>query len=161
MRFREAVSKIRDNCGQSSVEAAVVLPVLMLLFALLMQPVCALYTITVMRHAAAQTARLAATTYDSDVCRSFAIRRLRAIPESSLFHVGGDADWQVNVMRSSDHRACDVEISGHMRPLPLFGVATRLLGVSDAHGLRLKARTRVRMRPEWLGGEYGEWMAAW
>lgn len=161
MRISLQAGRLVSERGQSSVEAAVVLPVLMLLFALLMQPVCVLYSIVVMRHAAAQTARLVATTSDEGACRSFALRRLRAVPDSSLFHVGGDADWKVSTARSSDGRTCDVEITGHVRPLPLFGVGMRLLGESDGEGILLRVHVSERMRPAWLGGEYGDWMSAW
>lgn len=151
----------RGECGQSSVEAAVVLPVLMLLFALLMQPVCVLYTRMVMRHAAAETARVAATSKSDEVCRSFAIRRLRAVPEASLFHVGGDNDWRVDVRRLLSQGTCDVEISGHLRPLPLFGVVTSVLGESDSKGIRIRVGVSERVRSQWLRGEYHEWMEAW
>lgn len=133
----------------------------MLLFALLMQPVCVLYTCMVMRHAAAETARVAATSTSDATCRAFALRRLRAVPESSLFHVGGDEDWRVDVSRSADRRTCDVEIAGHLRPIPLFGVTTTLLGEVDSTGVRVRVRVSERTRPQWVGGEYHDWMGAW
>ena len=142
-------------------EAAVMLPVLMVLFALLVQPVCVLYTRMVMRHAATETARVLATSDDLEACRSFAVRRLRAIPEASLFHVGGSDDWQITLGKSSDARVCEVSIAGHLRPLPLFGVAMSALGTMDAVGLRVEESVAERMRPSWLGGEYESWMGAW
>lgn len=147
--------------GQSTVEAAVVLPVLMLLFALLMQPVCVLYTRMLMRHVAFQTARVLATSADVETSRSFALRRLRAVPEASLFHVGGSSDWQVRLNRSPDARFCDVTIAGHVRPLPLFGVVAGALGRRDATGLLIEVDVHERVRPDWLGGEYETWMEAW
>ena len=150
-----------SECGQSTVEAAVVLPMLMLLFALLVQPVCVLYTHMLMRHVASETARVLATSGDVETSRSFALRRLRAVPEASLFHVGGSSDWQVRLSRSSDARFCDVTIAGHLRPLPLFGVVTRALGRSDSAGLLVEVDVRERVRPDWLGGEYETWMEAW
>ena len=156
-----AYRRLLAQDGQSTVEAAVVLPVLMLLFALLMQPVCVLYTRMVMRHAAAQTARVLATSADEQICRSFALRRLAAVPEVSVFHVGGSGDWKVSMSRSDDARVCEVRITGHLRPLPLFGVAANVLGTRDQTGLLVEEAVRERMRPSWLGGEYESWMEAW
>ncbi len=152
---------MRDQAGQSTVEAAVLLPVLMLLFALLMQPVCVLYTRMLMRHAAAETARVMATSADEATCKSFAMRRLRAVPESSLFHVGGQSDWVIRLERSGDGQACSVAIGGHLRPLPLFGVVTESLGVRDSVGLYVEESVREQVRPRWLQGEYEDWMAEW
>ena len=152
---------LQDQAGQSTVEAAVLLPVLMLLFALLMQPVCVLYTRMLMRHAAAETARVLSTSADEDTSRSFAMRRLRAVPESSLFHVGGQSDWIIRMERSGDGQSCAVTIGGHLRPLPLFGVATESLGVRDSVGLYVEESVREQVRPHWLQGEYEDWMAEW
>ena len=147
--------------GQSTVEAAVMLPLLMLLFALLVQPVCVLHTRMIMRHAAAETARVLMTSEDEGTSRSFALRRLRAVPEASLFHVGGSEDWVIHMDRSADGRHCEVSISGHARPLPFFGVVMRALGTVDGQGLLLEETIREQMRPSWLGGDYESWMEAW
>ena len=137
------------------------LPVLMVLFALLMQPVCVFYTRMLMRHAASETARVLATSGDEGVCRSFALRRLRAVPEASVFHVGGSDDWEVNLSRSGDAQTCEVTIAGHLRPMPLLGVVAGAMGTRDAQGLRVEVRVCERLRPQWLGGEYESWMQAW
>lgn len=155
------ISGIGDDAGQSTVEAAVLLPVLMLLLGLLVQPVCACYTRTVMRHAAAETARVLATGRDDAVARSFALRRLRAVPEAAPFHVGGESDWSVHLARSDDGGTVSVRIGGHLRPLPLLGLATYAMGKRDGVGLLMEERLEERVRPEWLGGDYGRWMQAW
>ena len=134
------------------------LPVLMLLFALLLQPICALYTLTVMNHTATECARVLLTTNDDAVVRSFALRRLRAVPEASLFHVGGQSDWDVDVGRSDGGRLVSICIVGHLRPLPLFGVAMRFLGTQDGVGIRMEATAKERLRPSWLGGSYADWI---
>ena len=154
-------SGIADEAGQSTVEAAALLPVLMLLLGLLVQPVCACYTRSVMRHAAAETARVLATGKDDAVARSFALRRLRAVPEAAPFHVGGESDWSVQLDRSGDGGTVSVRIGGHLRPLPLLGVAAYAMGTRDGVGLLMEERLEERVRPEWLGGDYGRWMQAW
>ena len=146
--------------GQSSVEAALTLPTLMILVAFLVQPACALYTRMVMRHAAAEAVRVLSTSGDPELCRSFALRRLRAVPQASVFHVGGEADWQIRVERDEAHM-CEVRIGGHLRPLPLFGVSMQALGSSDDVGVLMEVGVRERTRPRWLGGEYEDWMEAW
>ncbi|MDO4536744.1 MAG: pilus assembly protein [Coriobacteriales bacterium] len=146
--------------GQSTVEAAVLLPTLMLLFALLVQPICVLYTRTIMAHVASELARVALTERDEQQVRSYALRRLEAVPEASLFHVGGQADWELSSQCTSDGTVC-VEISGHLRPLPFFGVATWLLGERDGADLLLRVRVEETLRPTWLEGDYDEWVQVW
>ncbi len=136
------------------------LGVVMLLFALLVQPVCVLYTKTVMSHAAAETLRVLATTRDVETARSFARRRLEAVVPASVFHVGGEGDWCVSVERSSTDEA-SVQIAGHVRPLPLMGALAALMGTSDREGIVLEVRQSGHIRQTWLEGDYESWMGAW
>ena len=147
--------------GQGTVEAAVTLPAVMLVFALLLQPACLSYTRMVMRGAAGECARAAATAYGGDVasCREYALRRLRAVPEVPLFHVGGQGDWSVAVNRSDTH--VEVTIEGHARPLPLLGAVAALMRMSDAQGVVLRVSLSVDTRAEWVGGDYGSWQKMW
>ncbi len=160
-------SSVRRSCarrgqkGQATVEAAVTIPSTMLVFALLLQPVCLSYTRMVMCAAAGECARAAATAYGGDVaaCREFALRRLAAVPDAPLFHVGGRADWDVRIDRTDSH--VNVSISGHARPLPLMGAAARLLAASDAKGLVLRVELSEDTRAEWVGGDYDAWQSMW
>lgn len=142
-------------------EAAVLLPTLMLLLALLAQPVCLSYTRAVMRTAAGECARAAATAYadDLEACRHYALRRLRAVPNVPLFHVGGEQDWDVRVTRSGS--VVEVSIAGHARPLPLMGTLAALAGAHDGKGVVLRVSLAQDMRPSWLGGDYGAWQTIW
>jgi len=137
------------------------LPVLMLLMALLVQPVCVLFTQTIMRHTAAECVRVLATSEDQAMVRAYALRRLRAVPDASLFHVGGSRDWQVFAERTDAGQSARVRIAGHVRPLPLFGVAVDLLGTRDREGTRLEVEVKEQIRPRWLGGTYEDWVASW
>jgi hypothetical protein len=143
------------------VEAAVLLPTLMLVFAILLEPVCMGYTLTLMASAAAETARAATTDYDGsfDDCRSFVIRRLRGVPDVALFHVGGDDDWEVEIERG-EHEA-SVRVRGHARPLPLMGVLASAFAESDETGVVLRVEVHESSRPEWLGGSYADWQKIW
>lgn len=159
--WRRTCSRISDESGQSTVEAAVLLPVLMLLFALLVQPVCVCHTRMVMRHAAAETARVLATCTDERTVRNFALRRLKAVPEAAPFHVGGEGDWVVELARSSEGGTVEVRVCGHLEPLPFVGVVAELMGRRDGRGLLVEEGLAERVRPQWLGGDYGQWMQAW
>lgn len=159
--FREAHRLAVAHDGQASVEAAVTLPSVMLTLALLLQPVCLSYTRAVMRSAAAESARAAATAYGGDTgsCEDFALRRLKAVPNVPLFHVGGASDWDVSIERSERH--VNVSIRGHARPLPLLGLLASTVLERDAQGLVLDVELSEDTRPSWLGGDYGSWQSIW
>ncbi len=142
-------------------EAAALLVVVMLLLAMLVQPVCLLLTKTIMNHAAAETVRVLQTNEDEDVARAFALRRLAAVPTASLFHVGGEQDWAIDIDRSDDGREVSVGISGHARPLPRLGATAALMGLSDQAGVLLRVKQTTSVRQEWLRGDYEDWMAMW
>ena len=133
----------------------------MLVLALLLQPVCLSYTRAVMRAAAAECARAAATAYGGDVgaCREYALRRLRAVPDVPLFHVGGTSDWEVTVDRAEGR--VDVRIRGHARPLPLMGLLAAAAWERDGSGLVLSVELGEDTRPSWLGGDYATWQQIW
>ena len=154
---------MRMGCdsGQATVEAAVLLPSVMLVFALLLQPVCLSYTRAVMRGAAGECARAVATAYGSDTasCRSYALRRLAAVPEVPLFHVGGQGDWDIRIERTD--KRVSVQIRGHARPLPLLGALTALASMRDGQGVVLSVSVDERVRPDWLGGDYDAWQTVW
>lgn len=160
-REKPASVLVGESMGQGTVEAAVVLPSVMLVFALLLQPVCLSYTRSVMREAAAECARAAATAYSGDTtaCRAFALRRLSAVPEVPLFHVGGESDWQVQIDRSNAQ--VSVRITGHARPLPLMGALAALASQSDGTGVVLDVNVSENTRPSWLGGDYASWQTIW
>ena len=147
--------------GQATVEAAVLLPSLMLVLAILLEPACLGYSLVVMRSTAAETARVALTNHGSDLdgCKAFALRRLAAVPDVPLFHVGGEEGWEVSV--SSSGGRVEVGLRGHARPLPLLGAAMALAGRSDGRGVVLEARASEGLRPSWLGGSYASWQTIW
>lgn len=147
--------------GQSSVEAALLLPTVLLLLALLVQPVCLLYTRCVMEGAAAETARLVATAREGLDVRPFVLRRLAAVPEVSVFHVGGQDDWEVETEGPDARGHVTVRLAGHARPLPLFEGICELLGESDEKGLVLRVCVTASSRPGWLEGGYGDWTCLW
>ncbi|MDO4404757.1 MAG: pilus assembly protein [Atopobiaceae bacterium] len=138
-----------------------ILPSVMLLLALLLQPVCLSYTRAIMRGAAGECARAAVTAYggDTSACEAYALRRLRAVPQIPLFHVGGEGDWQLDISRSSSH--VSVTITGHARPLPLMGAMASLLSKCDDVGVVLRVSVDEDTRASWVGGDYSGWQSIW
>jgi len=154
----------RRREGQATVEAAVLVPTVMLVLAMLLEPACMLYTRCVMRSAAAEVARAVQTAPSSGAdeadYEAYALRRLKAVPEVSIFHAGGEADWDVDVegLGSGEVR---VSITGHVRPLPILGVVAGAFGTSDADGVVLSVSVTGVGRPSWVRGSYEDWVEHW
>lgn len=145
-----------------SVEAAVLLPVALTLVALLVQPVCVLYTHSVMASTAGELVRLAATSRaDEGELRAFALRRLAAVPEVSLFHVGGRSAWDVRVEGPDEEGTVGVVLEGRVRPLPVLGVLAAALGEAEGDEVVLRVETSATARADWIGGGYGDWIGIW
>ena len=109
-----------SETGQSTIEAAVLFPVLLVMFGLLLQPAVLLYDRCIMTAAATEGCRLVATsTVDDATTCTYVERRLEAIPRIGIFHVGGD--WAINWSRSQEGTA-NVIIENHVQPLPFFGI---------------------------------------
>lgn len=145
-----------------SVEAALLLPVLLAVVALLAQPVCVLYTRAVMASAAGEVGRLALTSEGTeDDLRAFALRRLMAVPDVPVFHEGGPAAWEVEVSGPDDCGVVSVAIEGRVRPLPLFGALVAPLGTAEGQTVLLRVETTGSLRAGWTEGDYGDWLEMW
>lgn len=147
-------------------EAALFVPVLMLLLALLLQPSFLLYTRAVMQQAASEGLRVLATREQGGVatqeaCESYVRRRLRAVPYVEAFHVGGDEGWNVTCEGDASSGSVSVEVQGRLRPLPLVGVLASMLGEADGDLVVVRVRVQARTRPDWLEGSYADWVSMW
>lgn len=151
-----------ERLGQASVEAAALLPTIMIVMVMLLQPVCLLYTRSVMRSAAAQTARVVATASpgSEQECKEYALRRLQAIPNVAIFHEGSPNDWDIQIDGLGETEVC-VEISGSVKPLPVIGGLAVALGSYNHGTIQLDVEVTERVRPEWLEGSYEDWVGAW
>lgn len=149
----------RDS-AQATIEAAVLLPSSLILMLVLLQPVCVLYTRAVMESAAAQTARLMVTAEavgkqrDEEAYRAFALRRLAAVPDVSIFHVGGPYAWEIAYEdAASTGGEVRVAIEGALRPLPILGVFARGMGEVNGSGdVVVRVEVSYEGRPGWLSG---------
>lgn len=154
--------------AQATVEAAMLLPCFLTVLLVMMQPVCLLYTRSVMESAAAQTARLMVTASPPDgegvdAYRAFALRRLAAVPDLAIFHTGGPNAWKVDMQYAeATGGEVTVAIEGAVRPLPVIGVFAAAMTDLNAQGdAVLRVEVSFEGRPEWLEGEYDAWVEAW
>jgi hypothetical protein len=134
----------------------------MFVLALLLQPAMILYTRSVMSGAAAEAARLAVSADEDEreeLCRSYVLRRLKAVPDVACFHAGGEGDWMVST--SVVDGRVRVEVSGHVEPLPLMGALAQAFTERDESGLVLRTSVERDMRADWVGGSYDEWTDVW
>ena len=143
------------------------LPILMVCLALLVQPACVLYTRGVMYAAAAEACRLMATAPSSSAVadearRAYVLRRLSAVPNVDVFHVGGDAGWHVELEGGPGSHVVSARISTWVRPLPFVGAPAFLLGERDGQGnVLVKVAVTQTVRPEWLEDTYASWSRIW
>lgn len=151
--------------GQATVEAALLLPLFLVLLLLALQPVCILYTRAVMEGTAAQVARLMITGElgDDEAYRAFALRRLSAVPDLAIFHAEGPRSWSFELERASQTGGnVRVAIEGSVRPLPILGAFVGGFGGLNERGdVVLRVEVAYDGRPAWLEGDYETWVAAW
>ncbi len=158
---------LRREGAQATVEAAFLIPCLLTLMLLALQPVCLLYTVAVMESAAAETARVAATRAGGGEegdggCEAFAMRRLAAVPDVGIFHAGGPQAWDVSVEGGQAMAEVHVTVAGSVEPLPVLGAFVPAFGDVDAHGnVVLEVDVSRPSRPGWVEGGYDAWSSIW
>ena len=169
-RFGLDASKVSDECGQATVEAAFALPVLGLLLLLLLQPGLILYDRMVMEAAASEACRMLATKTDAagpmdEAVRAAVLHRLGAIPPVACFHVhdGDECSWAVELAGDEGSGYVSARIENQVRPLPLLGAAASLLGLVNEEGnLVVRVERSALAQPEWIdGADAGRIPALW
>lgn len=151
--------------GQTTVEAAFALPILFFAFALLLQPAVLLYDRCVMQSAAAEACRLQATqSCGEGALKAFVERRLAALPPLDLFHTSG-CPWNVSAEGGDCGAQASVSVEGHVKTLPIVGIAASTLTESAGDGCALmRCEATSALSPGWLNGSSGgpdEWIAQW
>lgn len=146
----------RADKGQSSVEAALLIPVLFVTLLALLQPGIILYDRMVMESAAAEGCRLLATKSDDagmtdERCTALVKRHLGAIPQQDLFHVHGAAcSYEIELSGDEHANRCSVTIRNQVKLLPLFDVAGALLGMADEAGrMGIEVTRSAPTQPAW------------
>lgn len=144
------------ECGQSTVEAAFALPVLVLLVLLLLQPGIVLYDRIVMQGAASEACRLLASTSegDSGLAEDFVRRRLGAVPQLDQFHVhSSGCSWRIELSGNESSNVASARIATEVKPLPLMDGALALLGLTNGQGnLVVVVESQQQVQPDWVGG---------
>lgn len=160
--------KAQHEAGQTTVEAAYLIPVLLLLLLLLLQPMILLYNRMVMENAAAEGCRLLATAtqqgaYSQEKYESYIKRRLAAIPPVDIFHVHTDGTtWDITLKGNESTSEVSVYIVNRLRPLPLIGWGAAFLGMTDASGyLVQEVRITMPTQPSWVQNSGGNDPEGW
>lgn len=152
-RVHSGLRRYRDESGQSTVEAAWAIPVLMLLMLLLLQPGIILYDRIVMEGAAAEGCRLLATAANPGrVEDDYIRRRLSAVPQADIFHVHTTGcTWDVVMDGDERCQEVGVRISTELRPLPLIDAFCNLFNMAnDAGNLTIEVERRMRTKSQWV-----------
>ena len=152
--------------GQATVEAAVVLPVLLAIFGLLLEPVVLLYDRAVMQAAASEACRAVATqTADDAAIEAFVLRRLAAVPQKGIFHVGANDGWEIEVTGGELSDAVAVTITHEVDTLPLWGVAAGLSAHMTSGGrCEQTVLATSALQPTWatdLDDGPDDWIGEW
>ena len=158
---------LNDECGQATVEAAIMIPVIFLLMLLLIQPGILLYDWIVMNEACAETCRAVSTINENDkqsMCESYVRRRLAAIPEQDHFHVHSTGcTYDIQMSGNNSTSSVTVEIKIEVKPLPLIGFLSQILGIlNENQNFEVKASSTQQCRPSWIREQNAEkWVGSW
>lgn len=163
------LKKLAESRGQGTVEAAIVIPVIFLLMLLLLQPGIVLYDRLVMGNAAAEGCRLLATANESSgAYEAFIRHKLAAVPQHDCFHVHrGSCSWDIDLIGDEATGEVTVRIANELKPLPLFDMGSRLIGVTNAAGnLVIEESVTMPTQPGWVasspsGVDPSSWVGAW
>ena len=161
----------RCEAGQATVETALLVPVLLAVILLLVEPGIILYDRIVMRDAAAQGCRVLMTMSGGDdgTAEAFIRRRLGSIPQQNAFHVheGNDCSWQIVCSGGAESAEVTVRISTEIEPLPLIGFGAALLGAVNERGhVVIEVETSLPVQDAWVassgaGSSPAGWIGAW
>ncbi len=144
---------IRGCSGQSTVEAAFLIPVFMVLMLLLIQPAIVCYDLIIMKSASAQACRLVSESGSSGTSGvdDFIRRRLSAIPQADSFHVhSGNCSYEIDI-EGVNQPSATVTIKNKLKPLPLIDLTLKSLGATTQDGcLQLTATSTQTSQPSWV-----------
>lgn len=159
--------------GQSTVEGAFLIPILLLLLLLLIQPSIFLYDRMVMEGAASEGCRALATRSESlpggiQPYEDYVLRRLGAIPQQDNFHVHtSECSYQIEMTGDEASESVSVSITNEMKPLPFFDMGAQALGLTNDQGnFELTVEVTTPSKASWvLNNEEGMdpkgWVHQW
>ena len=159
--------------GQSTVEGAFLIPILLLLLLLLIQPSIFLYDRMIMQAAAAEGCRALATQSESfsggaKPYEDYVLRRLGAIPQQDNFHVhSSECSYQIEMAGNEMSENVSVSITNELKPLPFFDMGARVLGLTNDNGnFEIRVEIKTPSKASWvLNNEEGMdpkgWVRQW
>lgn len=142
--------------GQASIEAAFILPIALLCIGLALQPLLYMYSKSLCHQAAEEGVRYAMSEENNSRTERYILRRLSSIPSLPILHKGEEADWNIEIIRADNK--VRISIMGHMAPLPLLGVPSKMFLPHDDDGLKIKTEAEGPISPGWREGTYDEWV---
>lgn len=146
----------RASAGQATVEGAFLIPIILLLLMLLIQPGILLYNRCVMNSAASEACRMLVTSSisvsDISVYEEAVRRHLGAIPEQDNFHVHtSGCSWEIELVGNEKTAQVSVTIKNEVRPLPLFDFGAKALGMVNEKGNFVQSVQIVQAsQPGWV-----------
>lgn len=155
MRFptKQIGRKLRDRTGQATVEAAFMIPVLLTVVLLLIQPAIVCYDLIVMKSACAEACRLASEpgSNDSAYIQDFVKRKLSAVPQAEIFHMhDGGCSWEVSI-DGLGSKTATVTVKNKLKVLPLIDVGLHAFGaLGDKGELEIQASSTQTSQPGWV-----------
>lgn len=141
--------------GQATVEGAFLIPVILLMLMLLIQPGILLYDRVVMQAAASEGCRLISTrplNDSSDAYKGYVLRRLGSIPQQENFHVHeGGCSWEVAFEGDEGSERVLVRVKNQVAPLPFFDFGARALGlVNESGNFVQEVSVSVQAKNSWV-----------
>lgn len=155
MRFpiKHIGEKLGDKTGQATVEAAFMIPVLLTVVLLLIQPAIVCYDLVVMKSACAEACRLASEpgSNDEGYIQDFVKRKLSAVPQAEIFHMhDGGCSWDVKV-DGIGSKTATVTVKNKLKVLPLIDVGLHAFGALGSNGeLEIQSSSTQTSQPGWV-----------
>lgn len=158
-------NRLQSEHGQATLEAAFVIPIVMVLMLLLLQPGIILYDRIVMNSAAAEGCRLLSTSSGNEkVSEDFLRRRLSAIPQTDIFHIHSHGcSYNFSLVGNETSDEVSVEITNELKPLPLIDVVMGVAGLVNGEGnIEIKVQASAATQPFWaIQSAHGKSPANW
>lgn len=156
--------------GQASLEAAFLIPLMLLLSMMLIQPAILLYNRSVMHATVSESLRVASTLPQSsnkqELLKNFILRRLGSIPDIDIFHVKLKDSWELVIEEGKTHDDKTISLAHRVRLLPLFDTLARAFQVSDDGSIKQEVRVTGSSKAAWIAqSEWGSiperWVESW
>ncbi len=138
-----------SDAGQMCVEAAFLIPVILILLLVLLQPGIILYDKMVMQAAAGQGIRMLAVLDEDSAksCENMVLSQLEAVPKVPIFRKG---DWDIEIEGNETTGNAKIYVSIEIEPLPLMRAPLTLANTLNSKGcIEINVEVSQSTQPEW------------